>query len=204
MLEFEEPFTRFRAHGHDHPGRREDVEERGNVVNPDEYIDEWGADTFRTYLMFLGPYRGGRRLPRRGICGPRRFLDRLWVGAHRDTTTGQPDAACCANCIGRSGKSATDIPRLSYNTAIAAMMEYMNVLRGGRAAHRIARRWSRSCSSSRRSRRTSPRSCGRGSVTRRVCSTAAWPTYDVALRRRDRDDRGAGQRQNARHRGRRA
>ena len=59
-LDFEEPFTRFRAHGHHHPRRREDVEVAAATSSiPDEYIEQWGADAFRTYLMFLGPYEEG-------------------------------------------------------------------------------------------------------------------------------------------------
>ena len=52
---------------------------RGNVVNPDEYIEQWGADSFRTYLMFLGPYEEGGDFRDRGISGvqtlPRSALD---------------------------------------------------------------------------------------------------------------------------------
>jgi leucyl-tRNA synthetase len=50
---------------------------KGNVINPDEYIDQWGADSFRTYLMFLGPYEEGGDFRDAGISGVRRFLDRL-------------------------------------------------------------------------------------------------------------------------------
>ena len=61
---------------------------RGNVVNPDEYIERWGADTFRTYLMFLGPYEEGGDFRDQGIAGVRRFLDRLWASrARRDDAT---------------------------------------------------------------------------------------------------------------------
>ena len=51
---------------------------RGNVVIPDQYIEHWGADTFRTYLMFLGPFQEGGDFRDEGISGPRRFLDKVW------------------------------------------------------------------------------------------------------------------------------
>ena len=52
---------------------------RGNVVVPDEYIARWGADTFRMYLMFLGPFQEGGDFRDEGINGPRRFLDKVWT-----------------------------------------------------------------------------------------------------------------------------
>ena len=52
---------------------------RGNVVIPDEYINRWGADTFRMYLMFLGPFQEGGDFRDEGISGPRRFLDKVWA-----------------------------------------------------------------------------------------------------------------------------
>ena len=64
-IDFEEPFTRFRAHGLIIKDGAKMSKSKGNVVVPDEYIEEYGADTFRTYLMFLGPVPGGRRLPGR-------------------------------------------------------------------------------------------------------------------------------------------
>jgi leucyl-tRNA synthetase len=102
---------------------------RGNVVNPDEYIEEWGADSFRTYLMFLGPYEEGGDFQDRSIAGVKRFLDRLWSSALEARRSGEPDVAVLRKLHKTIRKVTEDIPRLSYNTAIAAMMEYMKVLR---------------------------------------------------------------------------
>ncbi|MGB7211034.1 MAG: leucine--tRNA ligase, partial [Gemmatimonadales bacterium] len=77
-IEFEEPFTRFRAHGMIVKDGAKMSKTKGNVVVPDEYIAKWGADTFRTYLMFLGPLTEGGDFRDDGISGPRRFLDKLW------------------------------------------------------------------------------------------------------------------------------
>jgi leucyl-tRNA synthetase len=110
---------------------------RGNIVNPDDYIAEWGADAFRTYLMFLGPYEQGGDFRDASISGPRRFLDRLWSAVIASTTTGQPDDGVLRELHRTIRKVTEDIPRLSYNTAIAALMAYMNVLRAGeRRPHR--------------------------------------------------------------------
>ena len=137
LLDFEEPFTRFRAHGHIVRDGAKMSKSRGNIVNPDEYIGEWGADAFRTYLMFLGPYQQGGDFRDASISGPRRFLDRLWSAVIASTTTGQPDDGVLRELHRTIRKVTEDIPRLSYNTAIASLMAYMNVLRAGeRRPHR--------------------------------------------------------------------
>jgi leucyl-tRNA synthetase len=136
-LDFEEPFTKFRAHGMIIREGAQMSKSRGNVVNPDEYIDQWGADTFRTYLMFLGPYEEGGDFRDQSIAGVRRFLDRVWLAVDRATVEGAPDPAVLRKLHQTIGKVTEDVAKLSYNTAIAAMMEYMNVVRKGeRTAHR--------------------------------------------------------------------
>jgi leucyl-tRNA synthetase len=134
---FEEPFRRFRAHGMIIREGAKMSKSRGNVVNPDEYVDRWGADTFRTYLMFLGPYEEGGDFRDQSIAGVRRFLDRLWSSISDATTTGAPDPQVMRKLHQTIRKVSDDVPALSYNTAIAAMMEYINVVRRGeRTAHR--------------------------------------------------------------------
>ena len=129
MVPFEEPFTRFRAHGTIVRDGAKMSKSRGNVVNPDEYVERWGADSFRTYLMFLGPYEEGGDFQDRGISGVKRFLDRLWTSVLEARRTGAPDAAVMRKLHKTIRKVSEDVPSLSYNTAIAAMMEYMNALR---------------------------------------------------------------------------
>jgi len=137
ILHFEEPFTRFRAHGHITRNGVKMSKTKGNIVNPDQYYDDWGADTFRTYLMFLGPYEEGGDFIDQSITGVRRFLDRLWASVAESTTEGAPDPAVVRKLHQTIQKVTDDIPRLSYNTAIAAMMGYVNVVRQGeRTPHR--------------------------------------------------------------------
>jgi len=131
LVPFEEPFARFRAHGTIVREGAKMSKSRGNVVNPDEYIEQWGADSFRTYLMFLGPYEEGGDFQDRGISGVRRFLDRLWSSVMDAERTGAPDAEIMRKLHKTIRKVTEDIPRLGYNTAIAAMMEYMKALRSG-------------------------------------------------------------------------
>ena len=137
LLDFEEPFTRFRAHGLIIRDGAKMSKSKGNVVNPDDYIDQWGADSFRTYLMFLGPFEEGGDFRDAGISGVKRFLDRLWASVRDCSSDGTPDTEVMRKLAATIKKVGEDTPALSYNTAIAAMMEYMNTLRRGeRAAHR--------------------------------------------------------------------
>jgi leucyl-tRNA synthetase len=136
-LDFEEPFTKFRAHGLIIREGAKMSKSKGNVVNPDEYITQWGADSFRTYLMFLGPFEEGGDFRDAGISGVRRFLDRVWASVRDSRTDGEPDAEVIRKLHQTIKKVGDDIPKLQYNTAIAAMMEYVNVLRRGeRVPHR--------------------------------------------------------------------
>jgi leucyl-tRNA synthetase len=136
-LPFEEPFKRFRAHGLIIRDGAKMSKTKGNVVNPDEYIERWGADTFRTYLMFLGPFEEGGDFRDQGISGVRRFMDRLWSSVMQRDEAGAPDAAVMRKLHQTIRKVTDDIPKLGYNTAIASMMEYMNALRAGeRTVHR--------------------------------------------------------------------
>ncbi|HET7456770.1 MAG TPA: class I tRNA ligase family protein, partial [Gemmatimonadaceae bacterium] len=101
------------------------------------YMEEWGADAFRTYLMFLGPYEQGGDFRDQGIIGVKKFLDRLWLSANSARVDGDTDERVMRKLHQTIRKVGDDVPRLSYNTAIAAMMEYMNVLRGAeRTPHR--------------------------------------------------------------------
>ena len=77
-LSFEEPFTRFRAHGLLVKDGAKMSKSRGNVVKPDTYFDRLGADTLRMYLVFVGPYEQGGQFSDRGIGGLRRFLGRVF------------------------------------------------------------------------------------------------------------------------------
>ena len=136
LVPFEEPFRRFRAHGMIVRDGAKMSKSRGNVVNPDTYVERWGADTFRMYLMFLGPYQEGGDFRDAGISGIRRFLDKVWhlvgeVVGHQSPTP-QPETPDLVRMMHRTIQRVTDdTESLSYNTAIAAMMEYVNALRDG-------------------------------------------------------------------------
>jgi leucyl-tRNA synthetase len=138
-IDFEEPFRQFRAHGLLIKEGSKMSKSRGNVVIPDRYLDEWGADTFRTYLMFLGPYQEGGDFRDQGLQGPFGFLSRLWdtVVPVEELGTEAPSGEIEQKLHATIAKVGSDIAALSYNTAIAAMMEYLNAVRAGnRRVHR--------------------------------------------------------------------
>jgi leucyl-tRNA synthetase len=135
-IDFEEPFTRFRAHGLIIAEGAKMSKSKGNVIVPDPIIDEYGADTFRTYLMFLGPYEEGGDYRAEGIQGPYGFLHRLF-----DTAMSAGDAPAdvdVARKVHQTVKQTTEqMPELGFNTSVAAMMECLNTIRsGGRQASR--------------------------------------------------------------------
>jgi leucyl-tRNA synthetase len=136
-LDFEEPFVKFRAHGHIIRDGAKMSKTKGNIVNPDQYFEQWGADTFRMYLMFLGPFQEGGDFRDAGISGVRSFLTRLWLAVIDAREDGAPDEAVLRKLHQTIRKVGEDTARLGYNTAVAAMMEYMNMLRKGeRVPHR--------------------------------------------------------------------
>ncbi|MCH7828835.1 leucine--tRNA ligase [Patescibacteria group bacterium] len=128
-ISFEEPFEKFRAHGLITKGGVKMSKSRGNVVNPDEYFVKYGADTVRTYLMFLGPLADGGGWSDRGIVGISRFFNRLWVFVPK-SRLGDPKRDLGNEALRhRTIKKVTeDLENLRYNTAIAACMEYFNAL----------------------------------------------------------------------------
>ena len=133
-LDFEEPFTQFRAHGLIIREGAKMSKSKGNVIVPDPIIERYGADTFRVYLMFLGPFMAGGDYQDQGISGPHGFLHRLWesvVPREGELGDGPPDPGLEPK-LHRTIKRVTEqIAALRYNTAIAAMMEYLNAMRTG-------------------------------------------------------------------------
>ncbi len=131
-IQFDEPFARFRAHGTIVKDGAKMSKSRGNVVIPDEYIARWGADTFRMYLMFLGPFQEGGDFRDDGISGPRRFLEKIWqlvTDCIREDATGEITHRVMVKWHQTKKAVTHRLEDLEYNTAIAALMELLNVLR---------------------------------------------------------------------------
>ena len=135
-LDFEEPYHVFRAHGLIIADGAKMSKSKGNVVIPDPIIEEFGADAFRTYLMFLGPYEEGGDYQAQGIQGPFGFLHRLWETAIA-AEEGEADVDVERKVHQTIKQVSQQMPALGFNTSIAALMECLNTIRaGGRTAKR--------------------------------------------------------------------
>jgi leucyl-tRNA synthetase len=110
---------------------------RGNIVNPDEVIDEYGADAFRCYEMFMGPLEQMKPWSMRGVEGISRFLARVWRLMMDESQSGDwglspriqdiaPDKSQLKLVHATIKKVTEDIESLSFNTAISQMMVFVN------------------------------------------------------------------------------
>lgn len=100
---------------------------RGNVINPDEMIDEIGADAFRMYEMFMGAFDQAIPWSTSGARGCRRFLDRVWrLQEKLDNRSGKVRQELLADVHGTIRKVTDDYEKMKFNTAIAALMSLVN------------------------------------------------------------------------------
>lgn len=98
----------------------------GNVVNPNEIVETYGADTLRVYEMFMGPFESSLPWSTDNIIGSRRFLDRFWRVTERVSKKNKSDPRLL-NIIHRTIEKVTkDIEDFSFNTAVSAMMILLN------------------------------------------------------------------------------
>ena len=99
---------------------------RGNVVNPDDIVNEYGADTLRTYEMFIGAFDLAASWSEDGVKGCRRFLDRVWKLQDLMTEEEGYSKDLETKIHQTIKKVSNDFENLKYNTAIAAMMAILN------------------------------------------------------------------------------
>ena len=101
---------------------------RGNVVNPDDVVNEFGADTLRLYEMFIGDFEKAAPWSNAGIKGCRRFIERYW-NLQSILVDGEAIRPEMENSFHKAIKKVSyDIENLKFNTAIAALMAFMNVI----------------------------------------------------------------------------
>jgi leucyl-tRNA synthetase len=134
-IDFGEPFLRLFNQGTITSDHQKMSKSKGNVVNPDKYVSELGADTVRAYLMFIGPWEQGGDWDDSGIYGLSRWLGRIWslsLEAYEGVACGGEDGPSVkdlARITHQTIRKATeDIDKLRFNTMIAALMEFSNYL----------------------------------------------------------------------------
>jgi leucyl-tRNA synthetase len=175
-LKFDEPFLALRNQGLIMGEDGEKMSKsRGNVVNPDQVADEHGIDTLRAYEMFMGDFEHAKPWSTKGIIGLRRFIERVWKLQIGDSGT----PANVKSLLHRTIKKVSeDIEHFKFNTAISAMMIFVNEAEGVAldkadyeaflkilspfTPHACEELWE---------------ACGHADLI----ATAAWPTYDPAL-----------------------
>ena len=133
-VDFDEPYARLFSHGvmTTQMGR---ISKRSNPLAPDPLVEQYGADTVRCYLMFLGPWDTGGAWTGSGINGISRWMNRIWDLALRDTgalgdvesdENAERDLLRAAHATTR--RVVGDMSAFKFNTSIAALMEYSNEL----------------------------------------------------------------------------
>ena len=134
-VDFIEPFWKLR-----HPGiilaenGQKMSKSKGNVVNPDDIIEQYGADTLRMFEMFLGPLEDMKPWNTKSIIGLKRFLDRVWALAQKYQVSSIKHQASFETLRHKTIKKVTeDIDSLRFNTAISSLMEYSNAMSNAKA-----------------------------------------------------------------------
>ncbi len=177
-----EPYAKRTSHGMIlGEGGEKMSKSRGNVVNPNDIVEQYGADTMRLYIMFVGDFEQAATWSTEAVKGSKRFLDRVWNLAEQ---AGESYEATPANeaIIHKTIKKVTeDIDTLKMNTAIAALMTMVNefyangVTRGDMkyllqllnpfAPHITEELWE---------------SMGFAKLTGKMCCQSQWPEYDAS------------------------
>lgn len=122
-----EPYQKRTSHGMILGSNGEKMSKsRGNVVNPDDIVREYGADTLRTYEMFIGAFDLAASWQDEGVKGCRRFLDRVWKLQDIVSSESGYSADLETKMHQTIKKVSNDFESLKYNTAIAAMMALIN------------------------------------------------------------------------------
>ena len=144
-IDFDEPFLRLFHQGMVLGSDGQKMSKsRGNVEAPDKYIEKYGADTVRCYMMFIGPFDAGGSFKAENLEGIWRFLNRFWslvndTWPKYPTTVETKESQTIERLRHKTIKRVTeDLSSFRFNTALAAMMEYNNVLikqQNSEAAH---------------------------------------------------------------------
>ncbi len=137
VVNFDEPFSRLFNQGIIIAEKQKMSKSLGNVITPDEYVSELGADAVRAYLMFVGPWEQGGEWNDSGISGMSRWLNRVWKLVLEGYSRGREVSPAVSQKAERElsrithqtiRKATNDLEKIRFNTMIAALMEFTNYL----------------------------------------------------------------------------
>jgi leucyl-tRNA synthetase len=135
LVDFDEPFTRLFNQGTIIYRGQKMSKSRGNVINPDEYVSELGADAVRAYLMFIAPWQQGGDWNDSGLIGVSRWLNRVWslvLEEHNAKSKPEMDQAAERQLLRTTHKTikkvTEDLEGFRFNTLVATLMEFTNHL----------------------------------------------------------------------------
>lgn len=125
-VNFKEPFKKLVHQGMVTKDGAKMSKSKGNVVSPDGFVETFGSDVFRMYLMFMGPFTEGGDWNDKGITGVARFVERFYNLVESDFPV--KDGAALEKALHKLIKKVTvDIEKMHFNTAVAALMEFVNM-----------------------------------------------------------------------------
>ena len=124
-----EPYKKRTSHGFILAENGEKMSKsRGNVINPDKIVKQFGADTLRVYEMFMGPFEQAISWNESSLVGPRRFIERVWKLKEKATEKSDPSIDDDILMNQTIDKVTKDIELLNLNTAVSSLMIYSNSL----------------------------------------------------------------------------
>jgi len=129
-----EPYTRRTSHGIvlAEDGRKMS-KSFGNVINPDEIVKEYGADTLRLYEMFMGPFDQMISWNTQGVKGVYRFLEKVWNMTEECRENKETEKSILAALHKLNKKIDEDLERTKFNTIVAAFMEFINLVQDNKS-----------------------------------------------------------------------
>jgi leucyl-tRNA synthetase len=130
LVPVKEPFAKLRHQGMILGSNGEKMSKsRGNVINPDDIVNNYGADTLRMYEMFMGPLEASKPWDDNMIEGSKRFLDRIWRSYVEENKIIDEDNFNLEKICHQTDKKVTeDYETMNYNTAISQMMIFINAV----------------------------------------------------------------------------
>ncbi len=143
-IDFDEPFAKMRHQGLIlGPDNQKMSKSKGNVINPNEVFDEYGADTLRMYEMFMGPFDQSKPWSTSSIKGVRRFLDRVWnlqelVTNNEYYEGGMKVEVALHKLVKKVGE---DIESYGFNTCVSEFMKFVNLVEEVKGIHNVQYSW---------------------------------------------------------------